>query len=295
MRKRTILCDSNNHRENHPEIEIFESLGHETQTVPLIGDYCLKSEAVFALEDNLRHEEFTQRTYHNKPEYKSKALTKLDLAGTYSVSVDTKKGVAELYQCLVQGTANKRYRFERELMKAKDLGIELWILIIDDVYQDMEAVKNYVTFSGYHCGERLIDTMKEMENKHGCHFIFSDQQHAAELILKILLAGEHGGSEPKELEPIGGVSDFGACYKELEDRLGPARMSRFYEYELVTATEECKKMKLSDLSFYYTDMVKEITSIPERKYMIATVARVLALYHLQEYYNAYFVRRDEGL
>ena len=185
-----IIADTNNKRKDHPEIEYIEKRGVTVHQYPLpVGDYVVETTLATDLMENAKREawvlgKFKEAEFRYKP-------TKLDFAGTYHVAVDTKKE-EELYRCLE--LVSDRYRFERELIRARNLGVELYILTISDTYTAGEDYENigYSTRNGYECGKKLLEEMKHLEEQYPVHFIFcpEDPETVANGIIQILLLEE---------------------------------------------------------------------------------------------------------
>lgn len=110
------------------------------------------------------------------------------------VSVDTKAGMHEIAQN-IGGTEKEHARFRRELIKAKDNGCHLYILIendeqirtIDDVahWVNPRLIDNPRAITG----DRLAKAMRTMQSKYGCTFVFCSPEQAAGLIYAILERG----------------------------------------------------------------------------------------------------------
>ena len=115
-----------------------------------------------------------------------------------SVSVDTKKDCAELYQNLIQ--SHTRFRAECDL--AAELGIQLYVLIentdgikkIDDILKWKNP--QYFVYlkkqrQGLKCkppatNQQLLKIMYSMERDHGVKFLFCCPNESAETIVRLL-------------------------------------------------------------------------------------------------------------
>lgn len=110
------------------------------------------------------------------------------------VSVDTKNSMQEIAQN-IGGTNEEHARFRRELVKAKDNGCHLYILIenedgirsVDDVARwwnpRLAESPRAIT------GERLCKAMHTMQERYGCTFVFCTPEQAAGMIYLILERG----------------------------------------------------------------------------------------------------------
>lgn len=128
-----------------------------------------------------------------------------------TVSVDTKRNVAELAQNL---TSNHK-RFTREIKRAKELGITLYILIEDPVVKSMTDVMAWISphclccpvFKGGKCrphkakvcthprhkskvppapGSRLAKMIGTMEKYYPVRFVFCNPKDTAKVIIDLL-------------------------------------------------------------------------------------------------------------
>ena len=110
------------------------------------------------------------------------------------VSVDTKNSMQEIAQN-IGGTAKEHARFRRELVKAKDNGCHLYILIenedgirsVDDVarWWNPRIAESPRAITG----ERLCKAMHTMQERYGCTFVFCTPEQAAGMIYLILERG----------------------------------------------------------------------------------------------------------
>ena len=110
------------------------------------------------------------------------------------VSVDTKASMAEIAQN-IGGTEKEHARFRRELIRAKENGCHLYILVeneeqirtIDDVtrWVNPRLIDNPRAITG----DRLAKAMRTMQSKYGCTFVFCSPEQAAGLIYAILERG----------------------------------------------------------------------------------------------------------
>ena len=135
-----------------------------------------------------------------------------------TVSVDTKKGMQEIYQDMV----TDHERFRRELIRAQEDGIKLYILIEDDLISNMEEAASWVNPRtrdyDYKYGfvaqaqkrgkmldkripkppvdsARLVKMMGAMEKKYGCEFLFCKPQDTGSEIVRLLSNGKETGTD----------------------------------------------------------------------------------------------------
>ena len=130
-----------------------------------------------------------------------------------TVSVDTKKGMAEIYADLI----SDHDRFKRELIRAQEDGIKLYILIEDDYISDMDEAKRWVnprkrewdykySFVAQAqkrgklldkkipkapvSSDRLVKMMQAIEKKYGCKFLFCKPEKTGAEIVRLLKHGK---------------------------------------------------------------------------------------------------------
>ncbi len=120
-----------------------------------------------------------------------------------SVCVDRKKDLLELAGNIANSKEHERFR--NELIRAKDNGIKLYILIEDEYIYNIEGVKFFqiprYKSNQYKNGvivhkrgekrsqvnlEALGKAMSTMQEKYGCTFVFSKRENFAKTILNIL-------------------------------------------------------------------------------------------------------------
>lgn len=127
------------------------------------------------------------------------------LLNNQSICIDTKKDLMEVAQNCFQD----HIRFREELVRAKDNGIKLYILVIDDYIYNINGVKTfkiprykstqYKQVNGVRIAvrkkgdkmasfspETLQKTMITLEMKYGCKFIFCKKHNVSEKILNLL-------------------------------------------------------------------------------------------------------------
>lgn len=122
------------------------------------------------------------------------ALPAGDYALPPKVAIDTKANMAEIAEN-IGGAKREHERFRRELIRAKDMGTHLYILIEnEDGIRTIEDVRSWrnprLDYSDRAItGERLARAMRTMQERYGCTFLFCEPQRAAAYIFKILERG----------------------------------------------------------------------------------------------------------
>lgn len=168
------------------------NMGHELVDIPIpCGDY---------IEITPQIEEVIKR--------RGDKLKKMDLIGCINISVDTKRDMSELYQCLVTGHA----RFSDECFLAYNNHIKLVILIenTDGVtsISNVDRWRNEIAWKRYFALCRKADReggkrprppvkpsqmkamMSTMHSRYGTEFMFCDPKETAVIISDILERGE---------------------------------------------------------------------------------------------------------
>lgn len=188
-----ILVDTGQQKKKH-EIKhgALRSFGAELQIMPLpVGDYIVENEKVVDV-------------IHRK-DARGIPVKKMDLLGTYSVSVDTKRDIQEA----IGNICGKQHaRFRDELILAQNNGIHLYVLVENEdgisCLSDLYTWKNprarmqkwITTPSGERrkipvsknptTGEVLAKAMKTMEKKYGVTFRFCRPAETGAKILELL-------------------------------------------------------------------------------------------------------------
>lgn len=117
-----------------------------------------------------------------------------DYALPPAVAVDTKASMHEIAQN-IGGTSDEHARFRRELIRARDMGTHLYILVEND--EGVRCLADVMRWVNPRLiespkaitGERLAKAMRTMEIRYGCNFIFCRPEEAACIIFKILERG----------------------------------------------------------------------------------------------------------
>lgn len=174
--------------------------GFEIVRIPLpVGDYVMNNPKI---EDVI-----------NRKAKRGVDLKKMDLMGTYNISVDSKQSIMEL----ISDFQAEHERFRDELLLAKNNGIKLYIVVENDFQwisqkknifntpvrciKDLYRWKNPRAFifkngkQAYpNCakGSWLAKCCTTCEEKYGCKFVFCKPDESAKLIID-LLQGKEGG------------------------------------------------------------------------------------------------------
>ena len=117
-----------------------------------------------------------------------------DYALPPAVAVDTKASMLEIAQN-IGGTTEEHERFRRELIRAKDMGTHLYIVVEND--EGIRCLADVLRWVNPRLidspkaitGDRLAKAMRTMEIRYGCNFYFCRPEESACLIFKILERG----------------------------------------------------------------------------------------------------------
>ena len=189
-----ILVDTGQQKKKHDlKHECMEKLGAELQIVPLpVGDYVLVSGDV---EDVL-----------NRKKNRGIDVKKMDLLGSYKVSVDTKRDIQEAIGNIC---GPQHDRFRDEVILAQRNQIKLYILIentdgvstLDDLdtwENPRKKMKKWVSVAdggrkrvpvsqNATKGVALAKAMRTMQEKYGVTFLFCKPEEAGAKILELLI------------------------------------------------------------------------------------------------------------
>lgn len=189
-----ILVDTGQQKKKHDlKHECMEKLGAELQIVPLpVGDYVLVSGDV---EDVL-----------NRKKNRGIDVKKMDLLGSYKVSVDTKRDIQEAIGNIC---GPQHDRFRDEVILAQRNQIKLYILIentdgvstLDDLdtwENPRKKMKKWVSVAdggrkrvpvsqNATKGVSLAKAMRTMQEKYGVTFLFCKPEETGAKILELLI------------------------------------------------------------------------------------------------------------
>lgn len=118
-----------------------------------------------------------------------------DYALPPKVAVDTKRSIGEIAGN-IGGPKGEHERFRRELIRARDMGTHLYILVEND-----EGISSIEDVAGWVnprlalspkaiTGARLAKAMKTLEGRYGCTFLFCAPADAARYVYGILQRGK---------------------------------------------------------------------------------------------------------
>ena len=158
-------------------------------TLP-IGDYALlsgKGEDILRLKLQQAERNKNWAEYKNK-EVKTAAdrgisvMTKIDLLCTYDVAVDTKMDLHEVFKNVAGLTED---RTEQQMMRAKNSGVSLYILILQDGINNVEDIKIYCRKNNYNFN-LLINRIQLLESRYGVHYYVCPRNYGALTTLALL-------------------------------------------------------------------------------------------------------------
>lgn len=191
MNKRNfaIFVDNRQKTGKHPEVDELARRGHEMISCRLpVGDYCVVSSKYKKIQNLRMNEDYMNLITRNNNKDTSSRVFSDDVLGTYSVAIDTKRSFLELGGNLLLGAYGNRYRFERELQRAQNMNIKLYIVIADDDFKsfwDLLEYKGLNNIEGY--GKRMLDRMTEFQRKYGCSFVLANSTNLADVIENYLM------------------------------------------------------------------------------------------------------------
>lgn len=184
-----ILADTKQKPGYHPEEDALQKNGHSLVRLKLpVGDYCVMTIRCMDMFKNREHEIYTSNKFFNTHKSKNIKLQPQDTYGTYTISVDVKQDCRELQSNLLSGRFGRRYRFERECMRARNMGVKLYIVIADDTVkceEDFRHLKKYG--SEEECGQEMLNKMEDFVKKYGCTFLFTTKDRLPSVIEQILM------------------------------------------------------------------------------------------------------------
>lgn len=109
-------------------------------------------------------------------------LTKIDLMCTYTTAVDTKMDLAEVWKNVSGLTED---RVEQQMMRAKNAGVNLYILILQNGINNVEDFKNYCQKNNYNF-ELFVNRVQTLENRYGIHYYICPKNYGALTTLALL-------------------------------------------------------------------------------------------------------------
>jgi len=120
-------------------------------------------------------------------------VSKLDagdymLYKNYTTIIDKKDGLLELAGNLCH--TNEHERIKREIARAKQLGCENFIFLIqDNKIKSLEDIKNWSSPHTKVKGETLLKVMSTMKQRYGVRFIIVPKKNMGEMIIRLLKGG----------------------------------------------------------------------------------------------------------
>ena len=109
-------------------------------------------------------------------------MTKIDLLCTYDVAVDTKMDLHEVFKNVAGLTED---RTEQQMMRAKNSGVSLYILILQDGINNVEDIKIYCRKNNYNFN-LLINRIQLLESRYGVHYYICPKNYGALTTLALL-------------------------------------------------------------------------------------------------------------
>ena len=109
-------------------------------------------------------------------------LTKIDLMCTYDTAVDTKMSLDEVWKNVSGLTEG---RVEQQMMRAKNAGVNLYILILQNGINNVENFKNYCQKNNYSF-EFFVNRVQTLENRYGVHYYVCPKNYGALTTLALL-------------------------------------------------------------------------------------------------------------
>lgn len=183
-----IACDSNQFvgshgKSNEQKHRQLQSMGAELVTIPLpVGDYCLIDEHVESIINR-----------------RGSRLKKIDLIGSLSMVIDTKKNLQEVCSNIC---SSSHKRFRDELILAQENGIKMVVLVEESGISEVRDVFKWVNprLWWYRAqvkkgrapksppvnGATLAKAMITCSHKYGVTWLFCSPEQTGEMIIKIL-------------------------------------------------------------------------------------------------------------
>lgn len=158
-------------------------------TLP-VGDYALlsgKGEDILKLklrqvERNKSWARYKNQDIKTAADRGISVMTKIDLLCTYDVAVDTKMNLHEVLKNVVGLTED---RTEQQMMRAKNAGVALYILILQDGINNSGDIKAYCKKNDYNFA-LLINRIQLLESRYGVHYYICPTEFGALATLALL-------------------------------------------------------------------------------------------------------------
>lgn len=191
-KKIKIIEDTAQKNGKHNEMQtFFNKCGIEMikNTLP-VGDYAVlsgKGEDILNLKMKQIERDESWARYKGKDirhaaDRGISTLTKVDLMCTYNVAVDTK---GNLFEVLKNVSGLTESRVEQQFARAKNAGVALYILILQDDISNVEDIRVYCNKNNYNF-EILINKIQLLENRYGIHYYICPKRFGALVTLALL-------------------------------------------------------------------------------------------------------------
>ena len=204
----TIIEDTAQKAGKHSEMQtFFERCGIKfmKNTLP-IGDYAfltgIGKDILNSKIKQIERDESWARCKNNNIRHAAdrgiSTLTKIDLMCTYNVAVDTKMN---LYEVLKNVSGLTENRVEQQFMRAKNAGVTLYILVLQDNIHNVEDIRTYCNKNG-HDFNLLINKIQILENRYGIHYYICPPEFGALATLALLTTDNNiTGTDIQVIEP----------------------------------------------------------------------------------------------
>ena len=205
----TIIEDTAQKAGKHEEMRrFFERCGINfmRNTLP-IGDYAFLTGAGqdilnSKIKQNERNRSWSEFKGRNNIKFASdrgiSTLTKIDLMCTYDTAVDTKMDLAEVWKNVSGLTED---RAEQQMMRAKNAGVKLYILILQNDINNVEDFKNYCQKNNYNF-ELFVNRVQTLENRYGVHYYVCPRNYGALTTLALLTTvSSVAGTDVQSIDP----------------------------------------------------------------------------------------------
>lgn len=208
-KKITIIEDTAQKNGKHDEMQtFFNKCGIKMikNTLP-IGDYAVlsgKGEDILNLKMNQIERDESWAKHKGKGDVRHAAdrgistLTKIDLMCTYDVAVDTKMN---LYEVLKNVSGLTENRVEQQFARAKNAGVTLYILILQNDIHSVDDIRAYCNKNNYNF-EILINKIQILENRYGVHYYVCPKGFGALVTLALLTTDSSiTGTDVQAIDP----------------------------------------------------------------------------------------------
>lgn len=189
----TIIEDTAQKSGKHEEMRrFFECCGIKfmKNTLP-IGDYAFltgKGQDILnsKIKQNERNKSWSKLKGQGNIKFAAdrsiSTLTKIDLMCTYDTAIDTKMDLNEVWKNVSGLTED---RVEQQMMRAKNAGVNLYILILQNGINNVEDFKNYCQKNNYNF-ELFVNRVQTLENRYGVHYYICPKNYGALTTLALL-------------------------------------------------------------------------------------------------------------